>query len=134
MFEDKFSFVSCENLEKTIHPHFYSKESDFAPAHYRFMLEFRPSKEKTSLIVEFKEILIINRMSFNVYKLVYGSQKTNQPFSYQVHVSRDPLVCDKWITIAVYSTYKCYSEQQLFFPKQAAQYVPSLLILVINSN
>ena len=69
--------------------------------------------------VHFGDVYLINELQFIGYPAP-GEDRTEEPFCYKIEVSKDG---SHWVTVVNYSSLKCYSIQQLFFPKLAARYI-----------
>ena len=85
------------------------------------------SFEETSITVEFDEIYLINELKLEGQQargVAMQPGKTGDPFCYVVDVSKDDF---QWIRVIDYSYLRCYSTQQLYFPKQAVKYVMYLM-------
>ena len=82
----------------------------------------RASLEETSITIEFDEVYLINELRLEGCPsgMPTTTWKAGDPFCYMVDVSRDLY---QWIRVLNYSNLKCYSMQQLYFPKQAVKYV-----------
>ena len=78
------------------------------------------SFEETSITVEFDEIYLINELKLEAWGVAVQPGKRRDPFCYVVDVSKDDF---QWIRVIDYSYLRCYSTQQLYFPKQAVKYV-----------
>ena len=98
-------------------------EGDVTIVNLAFRTIVAPSFEETSITVEFDEIYLINELKLegqHARGVAVQPGKTGVPFCYVVDVSKDEF---QWIRVVDYSYLRCYSTQQLYFPKQAVRYV-----------
>ena len=97
-------------------------EGDVTIVNLTFRSMVTASFEETSITVEFDEIYLINELKLEAWGVAV------HPFCYVVDVSKDDF---QWIRVIDYSYLRCYSTQQLYFPKQAVKYV---MYLVANTR
>lgn len=98
-------------------------EGDVTVANLAFRSIVTASFEETSITVEFDEIYLINELKLEGQQargVAVQPGKAGDPFCYVVDVSKDEF---QWIRVIDYSYLRCYSTQQLYFPKQAVKYV-----------
>ena len=127
MVEDKSTIIlDHENFDKKVHPdHYRVAQCDIVPSHFLFHILSRATKNASYITVAFDKEYLVDELKFIAYSHCWGEkgkiEEIKEPFSYKVETSKRNM--DTWTTVVDHSVCKCYHTQQLFFPKQAAQYV-----------
>ena len=90
-----------------------------------FQLIDRAATTPSTIILQLNDLYLVNTLKLEGLPMVtsetLGTQVEEQrPFSYHIKVARD---FPEWVTSIDYSNLRCYSKQQLFFPKQAVRWV-----------
>ena len=115
--EDSTELMETHNFHRQIHPDRVFGEV-CAPCKYTFQLICRATEAGYSAITfKFNDLYLINELHIQAES---GGQRceVKEPFSYLVEVSKDG---ERWVCVTNHSRCKCYSLQQLYFPKQAAR-------------
>ena len=84
-----------------------------------FRLLHRATSELSFITLRFRDVYLINELQFEGC-LEPGDSRTEEPFCYKIEASKDG---SHWVPVVDYSSLKCYSLQQLYFPKLAARYI-----------
>lgn len=85
-----------------------------------FRLLHRASMEPSFITLRFRDVYLVNELQFRGFPEPSGDFTTEEPFCYKIRASKDG---SHWVTVVNYSTLKCYSLQQLYFPKLAVRYI-----------
>ena len=84
-------------------------------AYLKFMVLSKPMNSDSIICFQFDDIYIINELWFDAWSL---DIITEDPFLYILQVSKDGF---NWSTVIDHSNCKCYSVQQLYFPRHATR-------------
>ncbi len=109
------------NYEVKVLPEKFPEAKAITDLTFQLSIQAQAIQDPSTIVVQLDDLYLINELSLEGYPGLGRWEeevKEQQPFCYRVEVAKEN---SKWVTVIDYSSLRCYSTQQLYFPKQAVR-------------